>query len=300
MKKVSTATEWADQDWETLRFAPAIGCADEYIKDFAIFGFGRTLEDFSVGAFEGSTVAAWYWKASRFWPRKGSQSEFNKYARARISDFVGYTRRRGDAFHVVDRLFDKARFLGTTLEEVINAVTFLSPTKLLPSGTVHENGDGDSALVDLTRRKDSPKLLKIDLDFLPTLKRLYPFERIDEVVLKHIPVGETATREFSLVKLAWWSQNPNTTLEEMDKAIGFRNGDKLDWTKENLFSKWKVFACEEEGVPAEFPEFQDSHGDTRTITTQYVGMLGADLPSEALSKPTKTARVLNWLKEAAR
>lgn len=271
MKKSTTPIEWSPGDWETLRFSPALDCGDEFIKEFAIFGLLRTLEDFGVGPFEGARVAEWYWRVSRSWPRKQSQGEFNCYARARISDFVGYTRRRADAFHIVERLFDKARFMGTTLDEVIDAVTFLAKTEPLPAEMVFENGD--VAIIDLTQRKDSPKLLKVDADFLPTLKRLYPFERVDDIVVKNIPVGETSTRGFSLVKLAWWSQNTTTTLEEMDRAIAFRDGDRLNWTRGNLYSIWQARAeARDSGVPAELKEWRDANGDTRMVPGQYVDL----------------------------
>jgi hypothetical protein len=211
---------------------PAV--AGEHAKTFAIFGLAKTLDDFGVGSFEQPRVIDWFWRNCTKWASKLSQDEFNRYARKCISDFVGYSRRWGDAFHLVDKLFDRARFVELTLTEVVDAVAFLTKTEPLPPGVVVENGD--VTIVDLTLRKDSPKLLKVDSEFFPVLQRLYRWERIDDTVVKRIPVGETATREFALHKLAWWFQNPATTYEEMQTAVAFRNGDRLDWRRANLYS----------------------------------------------------------------
>ncbi len=309
MRKIQSAIEWSRDDYRTLRFAPGIN-AEEHIKEFAVFGLAQALGDFGVGSFEGTGVVEWYWKQSRSWPRKETQNEFNKFARARISDYVGNTRRRGDAFHVVGSLFDRARFLGTTFDEIVDAVAFLAKSEPIPPEKIVET----TALIDLTRRKDSPKLLKVDLTFLPVLRKLYPVERIDDVIVKHIPVGETSTREFNLVKLAWWSQTPDTSLDEMNRALRFADGDRMNWTKANLYSKWREAAARyaNAGVPEELPESpRDANGDVRMPEGRYVelpvgiGEVLANSGPQAIEPPAKATMLaaiqsgsgsLNWLR----
>lgn len=294
MKKLSSAITWSPEDWGTLRFAPAID-AEEFVKEFAVFGLARCLEDFGVGSFEGNGIAEWFWKTARSWPRKATQSEFNKYARARISDHVGFSRKRADACFVVNSLFDKARFQHVDLDQIVDAIVFLSKTEPIPSEKII--GNGTTTLLDLTRRTDSPKVLKVGADFFPVLQRLYPFERVDDAVVKSLPVGDTSTREFSLVKLAWWFQFPNTTKDEMDNAIRFVDGDRLNWTTGNLFSKWREAAARHDaGVPAEYPEFRDANGDTRTLPNEYAPLFdgSAGLSPDAPAQATKTATALNW------
>jgi hypothetical protein len=249
------------QDVFYIREAPALDCHNDFLKTFAIFKLSQVLADFGVGPFESDTVIRWFWKAARSWPAKKSQIEFDQYARARVSDYVGYTRKRLDAFNVIDRLFDKARFVGVTFDEVIDAVAFVSKSEPMPEGMVIENGT--SALVDLTKRADSPKVLKIDLDFLPALRKLYPFDRVDDVVVKNIPVSDRLTREFPIRKFAFWQQHPKIDRVELDEALACHNGDLLDWRRANLYSEWAERAAQvAAGMPEEYSEGLGQGGRT--------------------------------------
>ena len=300
MKRLSTA--FAEYELE-VRQAPAIDCHDMHVKTFAMDGFLRAAQEFGVGPFEMATLAEWYWRTAPTWPAKATQPEFDRYARARVSDKVGYSRKRADAFSMVDRLFDKARFNGVTLTEILDAVSVLTKHEEMPWPVIE---NGSTSLVGVTKRSDNPKILKVDSEFLPVLKQLYPWERVDDTIVKHIPSGETSTREFPLIRFAWWLQHPNTTLAEMTTAVTFRSADRLDWTSTNLYSQWREKAQQfQSAVPAEVPENRDSHGDVRLGPSEYVGMseglseglaLGHDLPARS----TKVATVKNWLLEKAR
>lgn len=268
-KNLMLLDEWGR--YPSPRMTPPV--VRDYAKTFAIFGLAKTLDDFGIGSFEQTKVIEWFWRNSSQWHAQTSQEAFNKYARARISDFVGYSRRRQASFGIVDKLFDRAKFNEVTLPEVLDAVTFLTKTQAIPPGMVVENGD--VTIVDLTLRADSPKLLKVDKDFFPSLERVFPFERIDDIVVKSIPIGETASREFRLIELCWWSQNPTTTFDEMKNAIATRNGDRLDWRRANLFSSVAArLEAKESGVPAEFPESTNARGETATWSPQYVELHG--------------------------
>jgi hypothetical protein len=214
---------------DDVRFAPAIDLKNEHIRTFLVFGLSRALDDFKVGKFEGSPVIDWYWQTAPTWPEKESQAAFDKYARARVSDKVGYDRRRSNAWSVVDQLFDKARFSTVTFEEVIAAITFLAPTQEFPHPVIENR---DFALIDLTKRSDSPKLLKVDASFLATLKILYPWTREDDTVVKKIPIGSTV-RELNLLTLACWLKDSKLDVNRMT-AFKFENLDPLDWSGSNV------------------------------------------------------------------
>jgi hypothetical protein len=204
-----------------------------FITEFAVRGLWKALTDFECGEFEGASFIKFYWEASRFWPPRKSQAEFNSYARDRISDKVGYTRRRNDAFHIIERYFDKENLL--TLNDVIEAVAFCSPTKPIPEGLVFKGTA--SVIVDLSKRRGD-KFLKVDAEFFPILERLYPFERRDDRVIKTVPVG-SSTREFDLAVLAFWFKYRNARRDEMQRALAFHSADRLDWTRSNLYSRWR-------------------------------------------------------------
>ena len=221
--------------FDNVRLAPALQIANEHVKNFAVYGLWQALCDFGVGQFESDRIISWYWKTAPTWAPKASQSDFNRYARERVSDFVGYTRRRADAWSTIDRLFDAARQGTVTLAQVINAVTFLTKTEPFPFEFVENR---DVAIVDLTKRLDSPKLLKVDAAFLPLLKTLYPFERVDDAVIKRIPVGSTE-RELNLVSLVFWMLYPDAERDERRAAVSFHNGDRLDWRSSNVYSCWR-------------------------------------------------------------
>lgn len=205
-----------------------------FIREFAFDGLWRALTDFGCGPFEGTTYYDWYWRTSQNWPALGSQATFNTYARERLSDKVGYTRRQLDAWNVIDTYFDKGSDL--TLDDVLDAVAFCSPTQPLPKDKVFENDK--VAVIDVTVRKGCDQFLKVDREFLPVLTRFYPWERIDTDVIKTVRVG-TVTREFNLLKLAFWFRYPRCGRDEMMKAIEFHSADRLDWTSANLYSRWR-------------------------------------------------------------
>ena len=214
---------------DDVRLAPAIDVKNEHIRTFLVFGLSRALDDFKVGKFEGSPIIDWYWRTSPTWIEQPSQAAFDKYARARVSDKVGYDRRRSSAWSVVDQLFDKARFSTVTFSEVIAAITFLTPTQECPVGIIENDR---FAVLDVTKRSDSPKLLKVDVEFLPVLKTLYPWNREDDKIIKTIPIGSTV-RELNLLTLACWLKDSRLDVNRMT-AFRFENLDPLDWTGSNV------------------------------------------------------------------
>jgi len=283
-----------------VRLAPAITITDEHVKTFAVYGLWNALRDFGVGQFESDRIINWYWRTAPTWTPKASQSEFNRYARERVSDYVGYTRRRVDAWGIIDRLFDDARQSTVTLAQVVNAVTFLTKTEPFPFDFVENRAEHnrEAAIVDLTKRADSPKLLKVDATFLPLLKRLYPFERQDEAVIKTIPVGSTA-RELNLVMFVFWMLYPDSEKDERSTAVSFHNGDRLDWRASNVYSCWR------EGPQAK--RFRDRFWRTPTEKVMPSGdIVLIDSPGKVtrvddigklgeqwFAKPTPTAGMLN-------
>jgi hypothetical protein len=229
-----TSLDTFDVPYE-IRFAPAIDIDNEHVKTFAVCGLWDALCDFGVGQFESDRVIKWYWKTAPTWAPQKSQAEFNRYARERVSDFVGYSRRRADAWGVIDRLFDDARQGQVSLEQVVGAIEFLCPTAEFPFPFIV---NAETTLIDLTKRADSPKILKVDTSFLPLLKRLYPWSREDDSLIKKIPIGSTE-RELNLVTLVFWMLYPDSEKDERDTAVSFHNGDRLDWRSSNVFSCWR-------------------------------------------------------------
>jgi hypothetical protein len=210
----------------------------EFIREFGMNGLWKSLNDFGCGPFESSRFIEWFWRRSESWRPFKSQTAFTAYARERVSDEVGYTRRKLDAENTVARYFDKGDNL--TFEDVMTAVTFCGPTQPMPY-EVFENEK--TAIVDVTRRAGDDKFLKIEKIFLPTLVRLYPWERRESRVIKTIPVGSTSC-EFDLATLAFWFKYRNARRDEMQQAIAFHSADQLDWTDRNLYSRWRegIFA----------------------------------------------------------
>ena len=171
-----------------------------FIRVFLMDKIYSTLTEFECGDFEASRFIKWFCEASRFWPEKKSQAEFDAYARERLSDKVGWSRRQQDAFNVIDRYFDKGDTL--TLDDIIAAVHFCAKPEPMPLKIVH---NADAVIIDLPRqsRQKKDRLLKVDASFWPTLELLYPWERVEDTVVKFVPVG-SVVREFDLVKLAFW------------------------------------------------------------------------------------------------
>jgi hypothetical protein len=206
-----------------------------FIRTFLIENIHQTLTEFECGDFESSRFIEWFCEASRFWPTQKSQAAFNAYARARLSDKVGWTRRQRDAFNVIDTYFDRGYDL--TFDDVISAVHFCAKPEKMPHKIIH---NADAVIVDLPRQSKQKKdrLLKVDATFWPTLELLYPWKRVEDTVVKSVPVGN-ATREFDLVKLAFWFRYRGANRDERNNALTFHSADKLDWTSSNLYSRWR-------------------------------------------------------------
>jgi hypothetical protein len=209
----------------------------QFIRVFLMDKITQTLRDFGCGDFESSRFIQWFCEASRFWPEKKSQEEFDRYARERLSDKVGYTRRQHDAFNILDQYFGKEDLLA--FEDIIAAIHFCSPQELVPH-TVFRNEVTGDVIVDLPRQPKQKKdrLLKVDAALWPTLELIYPWERIDDTIVKSVRVGGVF-REFDVVKLAFWFRYRHATKEERDTAIAFHSADTLDWTASNLYSRWR-------------------------------------------------------------
>lgn len=154
-----TATPWLTEVPD-IRLAPAIDIKDEHVKHFAVFGLWNALCDFGVGQFESDRIIRWFWRTAPTWAPQSSQAAFNAYARERVSDYVGYTRRRADAWGVIDRLFDKARGDGVTFKECIDAVVFLCPTQPFPTERYRENGK--HVLIDRIDEYFDSRLVGVD------------------------------------------------------------------------------------------------------------------------------------------
>jgi hypothetical protein len=265
-----------------------------HVKEFAVKGLWGALKDFGCGDFEADAQISWFWRVAPTWAPQKSQADFNRYARERISDHVGYSRRRTIAWGVIDRLYDKAREDGVSFEEVIDAIRFLCPTQPFPTELCQENGR--HVLIDLTKRDDSPKILKVDAEFWDVLQSLYPWERVENRIVKQIPVGST-TRGFDLRTLAFWRLYPDASREEREHGCEFHKPDPLDWSAENMYSKWR------EGP--DFERYRDRfwgtpmekrmlNGDMKIIGGKVIPAFDDNLLSNetwAHSKPT--AHVLN-------
>ena len=197
-----------------------------FIKEFLMRGIYRTLLDFDCGEYESSRFIQWFVEKSRFWAIQESQAAFNAYARERLSDRVGYTRRKLDAFHVIDQYFDKGYDL--TFDDVIAAVHFCAPQEAISHEVFYNEG---SVIIDLPRqpRQKKDRLLKVDETFWPTLELIYPWQRVEDSIIKFVPVG-TGVREFDVLQLAFWFRYRNAGKDERENAVSFHSADPLDWT----------------------------------------------------------------------
>lgn len=266
-----------------------------HVKEFAVKGLWDALKDFGCGDFEADAQIEWFWRVAPTWAPQKTQTDFNRYARERLSDHVGYSRRRAIAWGVIDRLYDRARQDGCTFEEVMSAIRFLCPTQPFP--TELYQGNGRHVLVDLTKRGDAPKVLKVDSDFWVTLQALYPWERVENRIVKQIPVGST-TREFDLRTLAFWRLYPDASREEREHGVEFHKPDPLDWTAENLYSKWREGRLVTRYIDKfwRMPlEKCGANGDVRLVGSGNVIPAFDDnrLSDEMLAHSTPTAHVLN-------
>jgi hypothetical protein len=272
-----------EPDIEVIRpQLPALTYPDAFVSNFAIFRLHFVLADFGVGQFEGETVIKWFWKTAGTWPNQPSQESFDRYARRRIADHVGYTRRYLDACSVVGRLYDKAHEDGVTFNEVMEAIEFLAKPEEIPVSSIFTNGD--RAILDLTKRTDFPKLIKVDTSFLPTMGKLWPVDIVrvgrKDVVMKRVPVG-SIVRDVPIRKLVFGEKHQSVGLLEMDEAIESRNGDPLDLRVANLYSAWEEETIFQSTIiPDEFPEVRDTQG-TRMLRPNNGG------------KPRKRLRKIN-------
>jgi hypothetical protein len=274
-------------DWN-FREAPGLS-SDEFAKSFAICGLSKAISDFGCGPFEFDGLARWYWKTALTWPKMENQVEFDRYARQRVADRVGYTRRYHECCSVIDRLYDKARGVGVDFDEVIDAIAFLSKPEAIPESKIQQNGE--TTLVDMTQRSDFPKLLKIDAAFLPVLRRLWPLDIIrvghTDVVSKRIAIG-SIVRDFPIYKLVYWQQHPQDTRVELDESVESRNGDGLDLRAVNLISLWAERAkIDAASVPDEFSEGVGP-GGTRFLLRENNG--GKSLRRNSAKIVSKTSR----------
>jgi hypothetical protein len=243
-----------------------------FIRTFAVPGLWNALMDFQCGDFEAAKYVDWYWHTASRWPAKKSQADFNAYARDRVADKVGYTRKQADAFNVIDRFFDKGEDL--TLDDVLSAVTFCAPPQKFPDGAVFKNDR--VVMIDLTQRSGHDKFLKVDAEFFPILERLYPFERRGDKVIKTVPVGST-TREFDLCCVAFWHKYRNAFRDEMNEAIYFKSADSLDWTSGNLLSLWRDSKIKAQRFRSRVDPDPETHQAAR-------------IPTEMAKNPTKKER----------
>jgi hypothetical protein len=264
-----------------------------FIRTFLVNKIYPTLVDFDCGDFESSRFIEWFCETSRFWPEKKSQAEFDVYARERLSDKVGFTRRKQDAFNVIAKYFDKGDDL--TFEDIVAAVHFCAKREKVPHKIVH---NADAVIVDLPRQPKQKKdrLLKVDATFWPTLEILYPWERLEDSIVKVIPVG-SVIREFDVVKLAFWFKYRNANRDERDAALAFHNSDPLDWTGKNLYSRWREGRFAERYASRVDPLPKDS-GFVATRDVRKNG-LNPDMPtSHTLTYTEPQAQV--WVKKPSK
>jgi hypothetical protein len=248
-----------------IRLAPALQPdVSNFAKDFLVAGLHNTLVEYGCGPFETDAHIEWYWKESKFW-KAATYPEFVAVARKKLSDRLGYTKRRNEAATTIARLFDRAMYMQVNLDDVIAAVNTLAPTEPMPNKFIENDA---YAIVDVTLRESSPRVLRVERDFLPMLERLYPWRRDDDRVVKTIP---TAPRPLDLNILAFWRLHPDTTPSEIEHARVFRNGDHLDWTRSNLRSKWRDTAeRQKDVVPAEYMEPRTADGSVRHFNRNHV------------------------------
>jgi len=250
-----------------VRFAPALkNDVSQFVKDFLVAGLHNTLVEYGCGPFEIDAHIEWYWKESKFW-RAATYPEFVTVARKKLSDRLGYTKRRNEAATTVARLFDKAMYMQVSIDDVVAAVNTLAPTEPMPNEIFTNE---HAAIVDVTSRPTTPRLLKVEADFLSTLQKLYPWRREDDRIVKSIPTS----RDVDLCVFAFWKIHPDMSPREFEVARVFRNGDRLDWTRDNLRSRWRDKAESLKGcVPAEYYEPMTSDGSVRHIHKGHVGLV---------------------------
>jgi hypothetical protein len=254
-----------------VRFAPALKPdVSKFAKDFLVKGLYETLIEFGCGPFELDAHIDWFWHEHKFW-KATTFAEFVTVARKRLSDRLGYTKRRNVAATTVARLFDKALYMPVTLDDVVHSLTVLAPTQKMPNEVF---ANDRAAIVDVTSRPSSPRLLKVEADFLPILEKLFPWRREDDRIVKTVP---GAPRDLDINVLAFWRLFPDTTPQEIETARVFRNGDKLDWTQGNLRSKWRDAAERQKAaVPAEYMEPSTADGSVRHFHRGHVSWPSSD------------------------
>jgi hypothetical protein len=207
----------------------------------------------------------WYWSNCKTW-KATTYAEFVAVARKKLRDHLGYTQKYNEAASTVGRLFDKARFSSVEFDDVITAITFLAPTQPMPNEVFTNDR---AAVVDVTLRESSPRILRVDADFLPTLRQLYPFRREGDQILKTIPTAPVLDLNF----LAFWRLYPDMTLRDFEYDRVFRNGDKLDWCATNMRSRRREKAELLRGaVPNEYMEPRTADGSVRHFHRGHVSL----------------------------
>jgi hypothetical protein len=236
----------------------------KFAKDFLVAGLHNTLVEYGCGPYEVDAHIDWYWRESKCW-KAAAYPEFVALARKKLSDRVGYTRRRREAETTVAKLYDKAMYMPVEFDDVIAAINFLAPSQPMPNKFIENEG---YSIVDVTLRESSPRVMRVERDFLPTLERLFPWRRDEDRIVKAIP---TAPRDLDLNVLAFWKLYPDSTPREIEHARLFRNGDRLDWTRGNLRSKWRDNAQrQKDSVPAEYMEPRTADGSVRHFNRGHV------------------------------
>jgi hypothetical protein len=288
--KVQVPLSLSEESPLDCRFArlvePQKSLVDQFRRDFLTEHLYSTLIAYGCGQFEIDTHVDWFWKSSIAW-RATTYPEFVVLARKKLSDHLGYTERRRDAETTISRLFDKAIFMPVTLTEAVDAVVLLVPTQPMPNQTFETDRH---AIVDVSWGTDSQlRLLKIDRDFLPTLRRLYPWRLERGEIVKDIP-GKA--EPFDVSQLAFWHNHADTNRDELRFGRVFLNGDPLDWTRANLRSEWRLNAEQHQtGVPAEFKEYPGPGGSTRMFNRNHISLpdwlnnRGLADPSDLPAKP---------------
>jgi hypothetical protein len=266
-----------------------------FIRTFLMEKIHQTLTEFECGDFETSRFIEWFVENSRFWSSQESQAAFNAYARERLSDKVGYTRRRQDAFNVIDRYFDKRELL--ELDDIVAAIRFCAKPEPMPHAVRH---NAEVCIIDLPKQPKQKRdyLLKVDAVFLPMLELLYPWQRVEDRVVKFVPTG-SLIREFHLEQLAFWFKYRNCSREEMQEALAFHSADRLDWSSRNLYSRWREgllaerYASRVDPLPVDtgcVPTFDARHGyrkGTVIIPPTAPNRVGVWVP-----KPSRSSRVV--------
>lgn len=225
-------------------------------SDFGVFKLAAVLDKFDVRNFEGGECVQWYWDNAHKWGTFETQEKFDQVARKKISDHVGYTRKCNNACSVVERLYDKAASAAVEFDEVIDAIAFLDPSVEIPDERIDQRQS--ETLIDISQRRDFLKFVRIDNDFLATMRRLFPVDihRVGhrDVLCKRIHVGNYI-RDYPIHRLVWWKSHPLVSPEELNEALETRNGNGLDLRLSNWFSVDEAAAQRKaESVPKEYRE----------------------------------------------